>query len=126
MQSARALVVAAEEDFGITMVEAQACGTPVIAFGRGGALDIVVTGDHAAPTGILFEEQSAAAIVDAVTRFEQSAPSISSQACRANAMRFGIEAFRSRLRDLVASALHGRGIAGTELRAPGLRPVPEW
>jgi len=126
MQSARALVVAAEEDFGITMVEAQACGTPVIAFGRGGAVDIVATGDRAAPTGILFNEQSAPAIVDAVTRFERSAPAISAQACRANAMRFSVEAFRSRLRDHVASALLGRGIAGTVGRAPGLQPASEW
>jgi glycosyltransferase involved in cell wall biosynthesis len=102
MQSARALVVAAEEDFGITMVEAQACGTPVIAFGRGGALDIVATGGRTASTGVLFDQQSAEAIVDAVTRFEQSATPISAAACRANAMRFGIEAFRSRLCDLAA------------------------
>ncbi len=110
MQSARALVVAAEEDFGITMVEAQACGTPVISYGRGGATDIVVTGPHAAPTGILFEEQTTSAIVDAVTRFERLDPGISPQACRANAMRFSIGVFRKRLRDLVVTALLDRGM----------------
>ncbi len=52
-QTARAVMFAAEEDFGIAMVEAQACGTPLIAFGRGGARDIVQTGE--APTGLLFD-----------------------------------------------------------------------
>jgi glycosyltransferase involved in cell wall biosynthesis len=125
MQSARALVVAAEEDFGITMVEAQACGTPVIAFGRGGARDIVTTGGRAAPTGILFDEQSAEAIMDAVGRFEQSA-AISPAACRANAMRFDVETFRARLRDVVAAALRGRGMAADEDGFLGmLQPVSE-
>ena len=56
LQSARAFVFAAEEDFGIGMVEAQACGTPLIAYGRGGAADIVRDGT----TGVLFPEQAAA------------------------------------------------------------------
>jgi glycosyltransferase involved in cell wall biosynthesis len=69
MQSARALLVAAEEDFGITTVEAQACGTPVIAFGKGGTRDII--GDTAQPhTGILFDAQTPEAIIDALGRFE--------------------------------------------------------
>jgi glycosyltransferase involved in cell wall biosynthesis len=93
------------------MVEAQACGTPVISYGRGGALDIVVTGPHAAPTGVLFEEQATGAIIDAVARFESLDPGISPQACRANAMRFSIGVFRKRLRDLVATALLDRGMA---------------
>ena len=69
MQRARALVFAAEEDFGITMVEAQACGTPVIAFGRGGAAEIVVSGTAAQPTGVLFDRQDPEAIRAAVDRF---------------------------------------------------------
>ena len=58
MQSARAMVFAAEEDFGITTVEAQACGTPVIAFGEGGARDIILENADT-PTGILFDAQTA-------------------------------------------------------------------
>ncbi len=126
MQAARGFVVAAEEDFGITMVEAQACGTPVIAFGRGGALDIVATGGRAAPTGVLFHEQSVGAIVDAVTRFEQSAAAISPQACRANAMRFSVDAFRSRFSDLVASALRARAAGPNDALPRDLQPVTEW
>jgi glycosyltransferase involved in cell wall biosynthesis len=125
MQTARAFVVAAEEDFGITIVEAQACGTPVIAFGRGGALDIVATGGRTASTGVLFDEQSAEAIVDAVTRFEQSASPISPASCRANAMRFGVEAFRSRLSDLVASVMRSRGAHADDSHVRALAPVVE-
>ena len=103
MQRAKALVVAAEEDFGITMVEAQACGTPVIAFSRGGARDILVV--DATPTGVLFDDQTAQSIIDAVRRMEDAKTGISPAACRANAMRFTVETFRRRVLDLVASAL---------------------
>ncbi|MFC7688957.1 glycosyltransferase [Paeniroseomonas aquatica] len=100
-QSARAVLAAAEEDFGIAMVEAQACGTPLIAFGRGGARDIVQTGST--PTGILFEPQSAAAIIAAVGQFEAMA--IDPAACRANALRFSEAAFRERMRTHVEALL---------------------
>jgi glycosyltransferase involved in cell wall biosynthesis len=111
MQRARALVIAAEEDFGITMVEAQACGTPVIAFARGGARDIIADeggasgGPARGPTGVLFERQTADSIIDAVARFERLAPAIAPEACRANAMRFTVEVFRERITGLVAAAL---------------------
>lgn len=93
MQQARAFVFAAEEDFGITPVEAQACGTPVIAYGRGGALETVRgygqgTSDA---TGVFFDEQTVASIKEAVEHFEQVG--ISCEACRKNAERFGVEAF---------------------------------
>jgi glycosyltransferase involved in cell wall biosynthesis len=67
MQHARGLIFAADEDFGMIPVEAQACGTPVIAYGKGGALETVQENR----TGLFFWEQSAEAIMDAVTRFEQ-------------------------------------------------------
>lgn len=104
MQSAKALVVAAEEDFGITMVEAQACGTPVIAFSRGGAQDILVK-SGAGVTGVLFDEQTDVSIIGAVLRMEHLEAGIQPEDCRANAMRFTVEAFRRRICDLVASAL---------------------
>ena len=105
MQGARAFVFAAEEDFGITLVEAQACGVPVIAFGRGGSRDIVIETDRADPTGVLFGEQTAEAVAAAVSRFEVEAFRITAAACRANAMRFSTAAFRARLLDVVARAM---------------------
>ena len=68
MQRARAFVFAAEEDFGITPVEAMACGTPVVAFGRGGATETVRDGI----TGLFFADQTVPAIVDAVDRFDRA------------------------------------------------------
>lgn len=106
MRTARAFVFAAEEDFGIALVEAQACGTPLIAFGRGGARDIVRTPETGAePTGMLFAEQSVEAIVGAVERFEREAARFNPHACRANAERFSIARFRQGLRDAVARHL---------------------
>ncbi len=78
------------------MVEAQAAGTPVIAYGRGGAADIVQPGQ----TGLLFPEQTAAAITRAVAEFV-AGPAPSPETCRANAERFSEEAFRAALIALV-------------------------
>ena len=67
MRKAKAFVFAAEEDFGITPVEAQACGTPVIAYGKGGALETVLDINHSkTPTGILFDKQNCDSIIEAV------------------------------------------------------------
>jgi glycosyltransferase involved in cell wall biosynthesis len=95
MQRARGFVFAAEEDFGIAMVEAQACGTPVIAYGKGGACDIVVPPEADHPTGLFFPRQDADAISSALARFDLLAPAMTSEACRANALRFSQERFRS-------------------------------
>lgn len=93
MQQARAFVFAAEEDFGITPVEAQSCGTPVIAYGRGGALETVRGYGQGADdaTGVFFGEQTVGSIKEAVGHFEQV--SIACEACRKNAERFGVKAF---------------------------------
>jgi glycosyltransferase involved in cell wall biosynthesis len=96
MQRARAFVFAAEEDFGIAPVEAQACGTPVIAFGRGGALETVRGLDHPRPTGIFFAEQSAAAIAAAVTEFERCQSKFDPRSCRESSQRFSPNVFRDR------------------------------
>jgi len=108
MQGARAAIFAAEEDFGISTVEAQACGTPVIAFGKGGACDIVRPGE----TGLLFAEQSAASIQDAVRRFEALDVPIRAEACRANAERFGRDHFRAAITALVEG--HMRRVAASK------------
>jgi len=90
LQRARAFVFAAEEDFGIVPVEAQACGTPVICFGRGGVTESVIDGK----TGIHFPHQTAESIIDAVQRFE--ARDWDYAAIRQNAERFSIRQFRQR------------------------------
>jgi glycosyltransferase involved in cell wall biosynthesis len=94
MAGARALIFAAEEDFGITPVEAQACGTPVIAYGRGGALETVRGPDQTRPTGLFFEEQTPAAIAEAVERFDREGAAFAPEDCRANAEEFTPERFR--------------------------------
>lgn len=101
MQRAKAFVFAAEEDFGIAPVEAQACGTPVIAFGKGGALETVRgLSQEDGATGVFFYEQSAEALREAVIAFERL-PMIKPSVCRKNAERFSIEAFREKLTGLV-------------------------
>jgi glycosyltransferase involved in cell wall biosynthesis len=85
----RALLFPGEEDFGIVPVEAQACGTPVIAFGRGGAAETVVPrGGAAAPTGVLFGEQSVDCLVDALLYFEAHATEFDPAAARGQAVQF--------------------------------------
>ena len=93
MQKAKAFVFAAEEDFGITPVEAQACGTPVIAYGKGGALETVRGLDKENPTGLFFELQTVDSIVNAVKRFEQEGYKITAENCRKNAEKFGTRIF---------------------------------
>lgn len=105
LQSARAFVFAAEEDFGIGMVEAQACGTPLIAYRRGGAADIVRDGE----TGVLFPEQTAESLAAAVARFESLA--ITPDSCHANAQRFSREAFRANMLALIRESCAARGMA---------------
>jgi glycosyltransferase involved in cell wall biosynthesis len=101
LRNARAFVFAANEDFGIAPIEAQACGTPVIAFGRGGALETVRGLGSERPTGCFFEEQTAASIVEAIERFENLAVPIDPEDCRENATKFRSELFRERLHDIV-------------------------
>ncbi len=96
MQRAKAFVFAAEEDFGIIPVEAQACGTPVIAFGKGGALETVIDGQ----TGMFFHEQTEQSIQNAVRRFE-TAFQANPAAIRRHAERFSGERFRTALKTFV-------------------------
>ena len=101
MGAARAFVFAAEEDFGIAPLEAQACGTPVIAYGRGGVAETIRGLDAAQPTGVFFDEQTEDALIAAVERFEREGHVITPQACRANAERFSPERFRREFSALV-------------------------
>jgi glycosyltransferase involved in cell wall biosynthesis len=98
---ARAFVFASREDFGIAPIEAQACGTPVIAFARGGALETILGLDHPQPTGVFFEEQTPASIRLAVGVFEREESRLTPSGCRDNALRFGVERFRREFQDFI-------------------------
>ncbi|MDF3419977.1 glycosyltransferase [Sulfitobacter sp. KE29] len=98
----RALVFPGEEDFGIVPVEVMACGRPVIAYGRGGALDTVVEGI----SGVLFYVQSVAALNSAIDRFEETPNLVADpDTIRSLAKDFDVEVFKDKFAALVARAL---------------------
>ncbi|MDO8281058.1 MAG: glycosyltransferase family 4 protein [Thermodesulfovibrionia bacterium] len=111
MKKARAFVFAAEEDFGILPVEAQACGTPVIAYGKGGAVETVIPLDEkeaagnggAHPTGIFFHEQTPEALIEAVEMFEANEKMFNPDEIRKNSERFSIERFIKEYKNFVES-----------------------
>ena len=112
LQRARGFVFAAREDFGILPVEAQACGTGVIAFGRGGATETVI----ADRTGVFFDEQTPEAVRAAVERYERFGDELSPLEMRKNAERFGVERFRREFREYVdrkVRAFERRRMRGT-------------
>lgn len=104
MRRAKAFVFAAEEDFGIVPLEAQACGAPVIAFGRGGGTETVVPLGMARPTGVHFPEQTISSLIEAVDRFEANADAFSVDACRDNAERFSAPRFEAEFGTFVMTA----------------------
>lgn len=96
---ARAFLMPQIEDFGISAVESQACGTPVIAFGKGGALEIVIEGK----TGIFFKEQTTDSLISAVKKIERMRfdPAV----LRQNALRFDEKRFKERFRRFVGEKM---------------------
>ena len=93
---ARGLIFAGEDDFGLVCVEALASGTPVIALGRGGAVEIVENGR----TGVLFDAPTPEALAAAVRRAESLR--FDPAALRASAARFDASVFAHRMREIVA------------------------
>jgi glycosyltransferase involved in cell wall biosynthesis len=91
----RAFILPGKEDFGLTPVEAQSCGRPVIAYGRGGALESVIEG----VTGVFFDRQEKSSLIDAVKRFEKM--SFDSAAIRNNSLRFDKELFKNNIKEFV-------------------------
>jgi glycosyltransferase involved in cell wall biosynthesis len=123
LQQARGFLFAAEEDFGIAPVEAQACGTPVIAFGRGGVTESVVPGK----TGLFFPRQTVDDVMLAVDRFEHH--TWDPVAIRKHAESFSREVFRRKFRQAVADAWEdfqlSRGDMTADARpSPRTRPAP--
>jgi glycosyltransferase involved in cell wall biosynthesis len=89
LRRCRALLFPGEEDFGIVPVEANACGTPVIAFGRGGATETIVPPDCGGdPTGVWFSDQTSEAVIDAIQRFELRQGDFRPLSCQGQATRF--------------------------------------
>ncbi|WP_298962953.1 glycosyltransferase family 4 protein [uncultured Campylobacter sp.] len=97
MGRAKAFVFAAEEDFGITPVEAQACGTPVICFGRGGARETVRDGE----SGLYFMEQNAKELLAAVAKFEQNYDKFEPTKIRENSLKFSRARFEAEIKSYV-------------------------
>jgi len=94
------LIFVAEEDFGIVPVEALSCGTPVIAYGRGGVTESVIDGEH----GVLFDEQTPASLIEAIDRFESQSDfgKFDAQTCRDRGLRFSNSKFISSLTESVS------------------------
>jgi len=97
MQRAKAFIFSAEEDFGIVPVEAQACGTPIIAYGKGGATETVIEGQ----TGLFFKEQSVGSLIEAVRKFETMEDKFDSGIIRKNAEKFSKERFKREFKEFV-------------------------
>ena len=95
MQECKALLFPGLEDFGIVPVEAQACGRPVICYGKGGVLDSVIDGE----TGVYFEEQSVESLKNAILKFEKM--KFDKEKIRKNALKFDEEEFKKKISEYV-------------------------
>jgi len=100
-RSAEAFIFAAEEDFGMTPVEAQSAGTPVISLLSGGALETVIQHPAGEKSGIFFNELSASSIISSVKSFNQTRAEYSAQACIRSAERFNKDNFRKSVLELM-------------------------
>lgn len=104
MARCKALIFPGEEDFGIVPVEVMASGRPVLAYGRGGAVDTVVNG----LSGLLFAEQSVEALIDCVEQFESEEKSFVPSRIRAHSLRFGKEKFKDKMSQLIRKEFEQR------------------
>ncbi len=110
MKKCRALIFPGEEDFGIVSLEAQACGKPVIAFGKGGVLETVTGSDYtqtaeANATGIFFHEQNPQTLQNAISRFESTKQQFTPQKCRDNAIGFGRSIYQRSMKKYIQTVM---------------------
>jgi len=108
MSKCTALIFPGEEDFGIVPLEAQACGKPVIAFGKGGALETVIglnhnQSDEPNATGIFFYEKKPQSLLKAVRFFEEHREMFDARKCRENAMKFDRSVYKQSMREYIQS-----------------------
>jgi glycosyltransferase involved in cell wall biosynthesis len=108
MKKCRALLFPGEEDFGIVPLEAQACGKPVIAFGKGGALETVIGLDHAQavesnPTGMFFSEQNPEVLRKTILQFEKIREKFAPHNCHSNALRFDRAVYKQSIQKYIQS-----------------------
>ncbi len=109
IKEARAFIFAAEEDFGIAPIEAQACGVPVIAFGKGGALETIKgvfpnkNPIKKSATGVFFNKQSVNSLLEAVNYFEKYEHVFERRIIRENATRFSKERFEAEFKYTIES-----------------------
>jgi glycosyltransferase involved in cell wall biosynthesis len=105
------LIFPGEEDFGIVPLEAQASGRPVIAYGKGGALETVLPlgSELGPPTGIFFREQAVESLMAAVRAFEQNRQKFVSTGIRQQACRFSRDRFKAQISDYIEARLRERG-----------------
>lgn len=106
----RALIFPGSEDFGIVPLEAQACGKPVIAYGRGGALETVIARDvsEMQPTGLFFQDPTPECLCEAVRRFELIEDLFHPEACRANAARFSTQRYQAEMLSVIDQVMNSR------------------
>ena len=116
-RKSKAFIFPGEEDFGITPVEAQACGTPVIAYGKGGATETVA--DRV--TGIFFKEQTVESLLEAVDRFEKM--ELRSSDCRENAERFSVERFEKQIKTYVEYCCSHRTVHQNEVDIENMKMI---
>lgn len=104
----RALLFPGQEDFGIVPVEAQACGTPVIALAKGGATETVLPGsDQETGSGLFFSEPNRDSLCEAIERFDNNPTWFSADVARQQALRFRAERFEQQLIDFIEAVARG-------------------
>lgn len=113
MKKAKAFIYAAEDDFSIVTIEAQACGTPAIVYGKGALTEIIQGPNSNHPTGMFFMQQTPQALIQAVEEYEREM-TFKAKDCRDNALRFSADKFRSAFSDYVMQSYeqHKMKLAG--------------